>query len=41
MEFGKRTRLTPTRAGWIEETFWVCYECPQELTEQELTTHSH
>jgi uncharacterized CHY-type Zn-finger protein len=41
MEFGKRYRMTLTRAGWIEQAFYVCYECPAELAEHELTTHNH
>jgi hypothetical protein len=40
-DFGKRTRLTPTRAGLVTETFFVCYYCPAELMENELPDHKH
>ena len=40
-DYGKRTRVTPTRAGLVTETFYVCYYCPEELQENELATHNH
>jgi hypothetical protein len=39
-EFGKRARLTPTRQGWVEQVFFVCYNCPAELYEHELSQHN-
>ena len=39
-EFGKRARLTPTRQGWTEQVFFVCYNCPAELYENELSEHN-
>lgn len=38
-EFGKRSRLTPTRGGLVREVFYVCYNCPAELSEDEMTMH--
>ncbi len=40
MEYGKRSRLTPTRAGLVREVFYVCYLCPAELSEADLDTHN-
>lgn len=39
MDFGKRTRLTPTRAGLERYTYYVCYNCPAELSEEQVATH--
>ena len=39
MSFGKRTRITPTRAGMQTETYYVCYDCPAELSEEMKATH--
>lgn len=39
MEYGKRSRLTPTRAGLVREVFYVCYSCPAELREDQIKTH--
>ena len=38
-EFGKRSRMNITRAGVVPETFFVCYNCPAELTEEQTTNH--
>lgn len=40
LDFGKRSRLTPTRAGLEREVFYVCYLCPAELGEDELSSHN-
>ena len=34
-ELAKRTRVVPTRAGIETVTFYVCYYCPIELTQEE------
>jgi len=34
-ELGKRTRLTPTRAGVVSETYLICYYCSEEFSELE------
>jgi hypothetical protein len=39
-DYGKRSRLTPTRAGLVREVFYVCYSCPAELSEAELPAHN-
>jgi hypothetical protein len=38
-DYGKRSRLTPTRGGMVREVFYVCYSCPAELSEEELPAH--
>jgi len=38
--YGRRLGLAPTRAGWIERVFFVCYECGNELEESELQNHA-
>ena len=38
-QFGKRSRMQVTRAGVVPETFFVCYYCPAELSEEELGGH--
>ena len=38
-DFGRRTRLTPTRAGLVSETYYVCYTCSAELDEAETADH--
>lgn len=40
MDYGKRSRITVTRAGLERETYYVCYECPAELSEAELPGHN-
>jgi hypothetical protein len=40
MELGKRSRLTPTRSGMIREVFYVCYNCPAELSEIQAPSHN-
>ena len=41
MNIGKRTKVTPTRAGVITETYFICYYCPSEFaTEVEATNHT-
>jgi hypothetical protein len=39
--YGRRLGLTPTRGGWIERVFFVCYECGAEIEENELERHEH
>ena len=39
-EFGRRTRLTPTRAGLVSETYFVCYDCSDELEEADTASHA-
>lgn len=39
-QFGKRARMNITRAGVVEEVFFVCYYCPAELSESELDQHN-
>jgi len=38
-QYGKRKRLTVTRAGLVSEAYYVCYLCPAELFENELEAH--
>ena len=38
MEYGRLTRLVLTRAGLVEQLFYVCYSCSVELSEQQLST---
>jgi hypothetical protein len=33
MDYGKRYRMTPTRAGIVKELFYVCYNCSAELSD--------
>jgi hypothetical protein len=40
MEYGKRSRLTPTRAGLVREVYYVCYSCPAELQEEAIASHN-
>jgi len=38
-DYGKRSRITVTRAGLEREIFFVCYNCPVELSEGDTLTH--
>jgi len=40
-DYGRRTRLSLTRAGVASETYFICYLCPAELQEHELEQHEH
>jgi hypothetical protein len=40
MEYGKRSRMIPTRAGIVKELFYVCYNCSAELSESDTAAHS-
>lgn len=39
-DYGKRSRLTPTRGGLVREVFYVCFDCPAELVEEDLASHN-
>ena len=39
-DYGKRSRMTPTRGGLVREIFYVCYSCPAELEEGQLASHN-
>jgi hypothetical protein len=39
-DYGKRSRLTPTRGGLVREIFYVCYSCPAELEEGQIASHN-